>query len=363
MFSTSSLPIFLRPFAEHPVLARPFLGNSIGEYVVALFLFLLFLAVFKIFQLIVLARLRRLAERTKTDIDDALIRIVKSVRPPFYSFLAFYLAINSLLIAPFPRRVLLVALLVWVVYQVSVAIQLFVDFLVEKRSTEEGNGATQSALNVMGVLVKGVVWLLGILFILSNLGINITSVIAGLGIGGIAIAFALQNILSDLFSSFAIYFDKPFVPGDFIIVGEHMGVVQKIGIKTTRIRALQGEEIVIPNQELTSARVQNFKKMSERRIVFSFGVVYQTPIEKMQQIPNIVRDIFAKTEKARLDRVHFLRFDDSALTFEVVYYVEGSEYSLYMDIQQAVNLQIKAVFEKEGIHMAYPTQTVYIAKP
>jgi small-conductance mechanosensitive channel len=351
----------INKFILLPFWGKVFFNNTVGEYVLALSAFAGLLVVFKIFQYIILHRLNKLAQKTKTDIDDTLIEIVRSVRPPFYSFLAFYLAIQMLEIAVTPKRFITAVLLVWVVYQITIAIQLFINYITEKKAAEDVSG-TESALKLMGALVKGAVWAVGLLFVLSNMGVNVTSMIAGLGVGGIAIAFALQNILADLFSSFALYFDKPFVPGDFIIVGEHMGVVQKIGIKTTRIKALQGEEIVVSNQELTSARVQNFKKMEERRISFSFGVVYQTPTEKLKLIPAMVGEIIGSVEMARLDRVHFKQFGDSALSFEVVYYVLTPDYTAYMDIQQEINLKIKEKFEQEKIEMAYPTQTIYLAK-
>jgi small-conductance mechanosensitive channel len=196
--------------------------------------------------------------------------------------------------------------------------------------------------------------------VLSNAGVDITSLIAGLGIGGIAVALALQNVLSDLFSSFAIHFDKPFLVGDFIIVGDQMGVVEKIGIKTTRIRALQGEELVFANKELTDAHIQNFKKMRERRVVFSIGVLYETPQKHLQEISWLLRSIIEKQEQVRFDRAHFARFDASALTFEVVYYVLSDEYTTYMDIQQQINFAILEAFSARHISMAYPTQTVYL---
>jgi len=169
----------------------------------------------------------------------------------------------------------------------------------------------------------------------------------------------MKNILGDLFSSFAIFFDKPFLPGDFIQVGDKSGTVKKIGIKTTRIQASQGEEIVFSNQELTSSRVHNFKKMEERKISFSFGVVYETPLKKIKKISKMVKEIIVDIDKARFDRAHFSRFDDSALNFDVVYFVESDGYKTYMDIQQKINLKILEVFEKEEIEMAYPTRVVY----
>ncbi len=339
-----------------------YFGNTVWEFATAAVALIGFLLVFKIFQSIILNRLKSFAGRTKTDFDDAFVEIIQTLRPPFYSFLALYLSLLFLSVHPALQKGIEIILLVWVVYLAAKAVQILIDRMTRVHLREEEGRATKSAIHAISIIAKIVLWSFGALLVLSNLGIDITSLIAGLGIGGIAIALALQNVLGDLFSSFSIYFDKPFIEGDFIIVGEHMGVVKKIGIKTTRIQALQGEEIVVSNKELTTARVQNFKKLHERRVVVSFGVVYQTPIEKVKAIPGMVREIIEGIEKARFDRAHFHKFDDSALSFEVVYYVQSSEYNTYMDINQDIHFQIKEAFERESIEMAYPTQTIYLEK-
>jgi len=216
---------------------------------------------------------------------------------------------------------------------------------------------------IINVSVKFVLWAVGILLILSNLGINVNSLVAGLGIGGLAISLALQSVLGDLFSSVSIAVDKPFEEGDFIVVGEHKGTVKKIGLKTTRVEALQGEEIVLSNTELTTARVQNFKKMHRRRVLFHIGVTYDTPIEKLKKVEDIIEEACGEhKEKVEFDRVHFQEFGDSNLIFEVVYYMQVSDYNVYMDTQESINFKILEEFEKEGIEMAYPTQTLYVKK-
>ncbi len=336
--------------------------NTVGDFIVSFGAFVLFLVVFKIFQVIVLSRLKKLAEKTETDIDDTFVSIVKSIKPPFYSFLAFYAATFFIILSELLEKAVGVVLIIWIVVQVIVAVQILIDYVVKKRMGDEEDAAAENAINIIGKLSKGVLWVIGLLLILSNLGIDITSLVAGLGIGGIAIALALQNILSELFSSFAIYFDKPFQPGDFIVVGDKKGVIEKIGIKTTRMRALQGEEIVISNKELTSAQIQNFKKMKERRVSFSFGITYETPVEKVKKVSGIVKDVIEGEEGARFDRAHFSRFDDSALNFDVVYYVQSGDYANYMDIQQNINIKIMETFEEMKVNMAYPTQTIYMQK-
>jgi len=200
------------------------------------------------------------------------------------------------------------------------------------------------------------------MLVLQNLGYEISALVAGLGISCIAVAFALQNILSDIFASFSIYFDKPFKTGDFIVVGNDMGVVNKIGIKSTRIRALQGHEIVISNKELTGSRVHNYKKMERRRVLFSIGVEYGTPVAKLKKIPKIIKDSIEAQESTTFDRVHFKEFGDFSLLFEIVYYVESGDYTNYRDIQQEINFSIAEKFKKSKIEMAFPTTTVHVRK-
>lgn len=339
-----------------------YIGNTVGMYVTAIVIFLLLLFVFGLFQRYVLRALTHAVEKTQTDIDDAAVEIVKSVKPPFYSFLAFYGAAQSLVLNEFLEKFITVVLVIWVIYQIVRAAQIMLRFLFSKFvSTEQSEHSRKAALSI-GRFVEIGLWAAGLLFLLSNLGVDITSLIAGLGIGGIAIAFALQNILADLFSSFAIIFDKPFEIGDFIVVGEHMGTVERIGIKTTRIRALQGEEIVISNRELTSARVQNYRKLNERRIAFRVGFTYETPQKKLEQLPEIVKEVIENTKGVRFDRAHFLTFGDFALEYEIVYYVLSSDYAAYCDAQQEINLGLVRECEKHAIGMAYPTQRVIVDK-
>ena len=349
-------------FLENINLGTEYFGNSVLEYAKALGLFVALVVVFKLVQYIILKRLGKLAEKTETDIDDTLISIVRSLKPPFYWFLAFYFAAKFLTLGVLTVKIINGILVVWVVYQAIVGIQILISYILNKKFAKEDDKSAKAAVGYVNMIAKFLLWAVGLLLILSNLGIDVTSLIAGLGIGGIAIAFALQNILSDLFSSFAIYFDKPFVIGDFIIAGEHSGVVEKIGIKTTRIRALQGEEIVISNNELTGARIQNFKKMEKRRIVSSFGVLYETPLEKVKNIKQIVKNIFDTLENAELSRIHFKELGDFSLNFEIVYSVISGDYAMYMDTLEKFNLSLMEAFEKEGIEFAYPTQKLFVAK-
>lgn len=339
-----------------------YFDNSLLEYTKALGLFITLIIGFKIIQYILLNHLAKLAEKTKTDIDDTLIQIVKSLKPPFYWFLAFFVAVRFLVLNPVVIKVINGILVVWVVYQVITGIQILIDYILKKNFAKEGDLNSKSAIGYVGIITKAILWSVGLLLILSNLGVNITSLIAGLGIGGVAIAFALQSILADLFSSFAIYFDKPFIVGDFISLGEHKGTVEKIGIKTTRVRSIMGEEIVISNKELTSARVSNFGRIAQRRNAFTIGVIYKTSTEKLKLVPDIIKEVVESTELTKFDRAHFSSFGDFSLNFDVSYFVKSSDYKKFMDIKQEINLKIKDSFEKEGIEFAYPTQKVFVQK-
>lgn len=347
---------------NYPFLQIIFLNNTVLDYIIAVIAFLVFLLILKVFQAIILKKLDKFAQKTKTDIDDTLIEIVKSVRPPFYSFLAFYLALFFLNINPTGQKVINAILIVWLTFQVITGLQILIDYLVKKKLAKDKEIATKVGVRYISMLAKIALWVIGVILILGNLGVDVTSLIAGLGIGGIAVALAIQNILGDLFSSLAIYFDKPFVVGDFIIVGENQGTVEKIGIKTTRIRALDGEEIIISNQELTSARIQNFKTVKERRSLFRVGVTYDTSQTKLKQIPKMLKESVETSKQTKFDRAHFVEFADSSLNFEISFYVQTEDYKKILDVQQQVLYKIKYLFEKEKIGMAFPTQTIYLAK-
>ena len=341
------------------------LGNTGKDYLIALGVFIVSLAVLKVFREVVLHKLKKAAEKTKTDLDDVLIGIIHDIKPSFYFLASVYIALNFLAFPIMADRIINGLFVVAVVFQAVMALQTFIDYwtgkLISRKEGDE-NAQNKGAVKSISYLLKILVWVFASLAVLSNLGFNITSLIAGLGIGGFAIAFALQNILQDIFSSFSILIDKPFKIGDFIIIGGDMGVVGKIGIKSTRIKTLQGQELIISNRELTNTRVNNYKKMEKRRIAFSFGVLYETSTEKLKKIPGIVRDIVAKEKLAELDRVHFKEFGDFSLGFEVVYYMQSPDFNEYRNTQQSINFALKEVFEAEGIDFAYPTQTLLIKK-
>jgi small-conductance mechanosensitive channel len=197
--------------------------------------------------------------------------------------------------------------------------------------------------------------------LLDNLGFDISAVIAGLGIGGVAVALASQGILEDLFSYFSILFDRPFELGDFIIVGEFMGTVERVGIKTTRLRSISGEELVLANTDLTGSRLRNYKRMAQRRVAFTIGVTYETGMDRLERIPELIQHVIESVDKTIFGRAHFFSYGDFSLNFEIVYFVTTNDYDVYMDTQQAINLGIKRKFDENGIEFAYPTQVQYLA--
>jgi small-conductance mechanosensitive channel len=340
-------------------------SNSLETYIFSAIVFLGLFLIFKFFDSYFVYVLKKVTKKTKTNWDDVIIDFLEGIHWPFYIYLSFYISTFLLVLPEILNKILGYLFFISIVFYISKGItNVFTQGLEEyKQKRKKYNKSTsESMIAVMKFISKLIIWTIALLMIISNFGINITPLIASLGIGGIAIGLALQNVLGDLFSAFAIYFDKPFEEGDFIIVGNDMGVVKNIGIKTTRIQALGGQELVISNSELTSTRINNYKKMNLRRILFNFGVEYGTSVDKLKKIKKVVEEIIKKEKHSRLDRVHFKEFGDSSLNFEVVYYIDSNDYNIYMDTQERINLKIKELLEKEGISFAFPSTSVYIKK-
>ncbi len=338
------------------------MNELIITYGVALGVFITTWAVLWGVKKIALFQLTKLSEKTTNDLDDAFVGLIQTINWLVLGAASLAFAIRFTNAPGVVVQSVGALFLIAVVYQVSVGAAHIVDTILEKSQSKKNGKERKSAMNFLSGGIKWIIWFFGGLLVLSNLGVNITSLIAGLGIGGVAIAFALQNILGDLFSSFAIYFDKPFEVGDYVVIDTHRGTVEKIGLKTTRIRSIEGEEIVISNQDLTSARLQNYRKLTERRRVFTFGVLYETPLDAVEKIPSMVSKIIESLPNVRFDRAHLTSFGASSLDFEVVYFVTSSEYKFALDIQQDINFALMRVFEKEKIEFAYPTQTLYVKK-
>jgi small-conductance mechanosensitive channel len=311
---------------------------------------------------VLLKRLSAWAKKAPMSMEDVMVRATSKYLLPLMYIGILYLNTKWLQISEGAVHVIDVITLALVMILGAAFICALLEFLFSKYLDKKGKAAEQHAMRWIGVLIRIIVWTCTLLLFLENLNIEITALVAGLGIGGIAIAFAAQAVLEDIFSFVSILFDRPFEVGDFIAVDDMMGSVEHIGIKTTRIRSLSGEQLIFSNKDLTNSRVSNYKRMESRRVQFNIGVTYDTPGDMLKEIPGIIREIIEDLENARFDRAHFKTFDDFSLDFEIVYHVSSQDYALYMDIQQAVNLRIKEAFEKRGIQFALPMQRLHIER-
>ncbi len=310
---------------------------------------------------IVRLRVKALADRRdENSWSHGLVDLVAATRFWFLVVLSLFLATLALSLPErsvvISRNVMIVALVIQAAIWINALINFGMDRYIKLRADDASAVTTAKAI---AFLIRCALWSIAFLMVLSNLGVDVTTLVASLGVGGIAVALAAQNILSDLFASLSIVLDKPFVLGDFIIVGDMMGTVQHIGLKTTRVQSLSGEQLVFPNSDLLSSRIRNFKRMQERRIVFTIGVIYQTPAAQVKAIPDMLKSAVEAQENVRFDRSHFKAYGDSALLYEAVYYVLSPDYNVYMDIQQKINFHLLDKFESENIEFAYPTQTVF----
>jgi len=345
------------------ILQISYFQNSILDYIIFLSILIGGVLFVRILKSIVLSRLNVWSKKTATTIDDFLIHSIEKTLLPILYFGVFYISAQSLIFNPSISKVIdVLGIVVLAVFGIRLLVSLINYALERYWVRKEVDSSRQRSLKGIASVLKVIIWGIGITFLLDNLGFKISTVIAGLGIGGIAVALAAQTILGDLFSYFIIFFDRPFEVGDFIIVGDYMGTIEHIGIKTTRIRSLGGEQLVFSNTDLTNSRLRNYKRMEKRRVVFALGVTYQTTSAQVKEIPGIIRHIIENIKDTAFDRAHFSSYGDFSLNFEVVYYVLSSDYNKYMDTQQDINFAIKEEFEKLGIEFAYPTQTLFLEK-
>ena len=319
------------------------------------------ISVILIFKKIFLRKLSKWSARTSTNIDDFIIATIDRSIVPLLFLTASYFAMGTLALNARAEKIIRVSFLIIATYFALRILTSLVRQLVFSLIRKQDDRATKEK-QAKGLLIIGniVIWAVGIVFLIDNLGYNVTTLVAGLGIGGIAIALAAQTILGDLFSYFVIFFDRPFEIGDFIIVEDKMGTVEYVGIKTTRIRTLGGEQLICSNTYLTNARVHNYKRMEQRRVVFKLGVVYQTSQERLKSIPAIIKKIIESKDEVAFDRGHFSGFGESSMDFEFVYYVGSPDYNLFMDKQQDIYFDIVTEFENRRIEFAYPTRTLVI---
>jgi small-conductance mechanosensitive channel len=344
-------------------LTDTFYGNEIKTWLIALAVSIGTLVALRLVEQVLIVRVERLTQKTHTIIDDVIIGALRKTKLLYLLIVSIFVGSIWLSLPSEVRSPLWKVAIVATIIQAGIWLSTALQIWLENYGKEETDGADRMTMNALSFLGRIALWATVLLLILDNLGVDVTALVAGLGIGGIAIALAVQNVLSDLFASLSIVLDKPFVPGDFVVVGDMAGSVEHIGIKTTRIRSISGEQLVFSNNDLLGSRIRNFGRMRERRVVFSLGVTYQTPVDKLERVPGLIQAAIESQERARFDRSHFASYGDSALNFETVYYVESSDYATHMDILQSVNLTIYQSFAAEGIEFAYPTQTLFIEKP
>lgn len=342
-------------------LTRPFLGNPVQNWLEAAAGLVGTFVILSIAQRIVAARLAKLAERTTTDVDDLLVDLLRRTRPFFLFALGCFVGVHFLALPENGHKYARIGVVLLALVQAGFWAQGLVAYGIGR--LVKSRGATDPArtmgASILAILGQVLVWTTIVLLCLQNVGVEVTPLITGLGVGGIAVALALQTVLGDLFASITILLDKPFVVGDGVNVNGFSGTIERIGIKTTRIRSVDGEEIIMGNADLVNSRIRNFKRLTERRSVCTVGATYDTPYEKVAAIPAILRECVEACPGARLDRAHFKSFGDSALQFELVYFARTAEYGVYMDVQQEINLRILKRLQAENIEFAFPTRTVH----
>lgn len=340
-------------------------NNSVQDWLLACLAALVVILALHLLQQFVLRRLARIATSTNTLIDDFLVDVLSATRVLFAGLIGVYVGTHFLdlgdRIGRLADRLFVAALILQVGFWTSRALGFW---LTQRFAAGDAQDAGTRAMtrSLLSFLGRTALWVLVLLLVLDNLGLNVTALVTSLGIGGIAVALAVQNVLGDLFASLSISIDKPFVIGDFIIVDDLMGTVEHVGLKTTRIRSLGGEQIVLANNDLLKCRIRNYKRMQERRVVFGLGVTYDTSVEQLELVPSLIRRSIESLAKTRFDRAHFKGFGPSSLDFEIVYYVLEPDYNLHMDIQQAINLQLVRDFAEHQVAFAFPTQTLHFGE-
>lgn len=348
------------PLSVQTALEKEFAGNPLHDYLWAFIITLIGFTVIKMISKIGVRQIKKLALKTEIEWDDFAVSLLDRNLTWLSLIIAFYAGTTILKTTKEADKIvssIFVILITFVFIRVFQGILTYY-FQIKYFKTEDIGRA--SIMRNFLIFIKSILWCGAFIFILDNLGFDITTMVTGFGIGGMAIALASQNILSDIFSYFTIFFDKPFQVGDFITVGNHSGTVEHIGIKTTRIRSSLGEQLVYGNADLIKSCIQNYKKMDRRRVVALLGVTYETPPELLKKIPDMLKEIVEPQEGTTFDRAHFKSFGPSSLDFELVYYVESGVYLDFMCKQQEVNYRIVDRFEAVGIDFAYPTQTLYV---
>jgi small-conductance mechanosensitive channel len=343
------------------ILDQVYYNNSVRQYLITVGVILAGIIVLLAFKRIIIKRLIAWALKTPGTWDDFIVQSFSRFGIPIIQWSIIFWSIHLLDLSPRAERIIEIGTSILITYFILRIVSSVTMLLLTSgvKSRERGEEKIKQLGGLM-MIINAFIWLMGLVFLLGNWGVEVAPIITGLGIGGIAVALAAQNILGDLFSYFVIFFDRPFEAGDFIIVDDKMGTIEYVGIKTTRLRSLGGEQIIIGNSNLTNSRIHNYKRMERRRVVFSIDVEYGTSLTILKKIPSLLQSIVKEQKSILFDRAHFAAYKDWSLRFEVVYYVLSADFNIYMDIQQIINLRIYEEFEKEKIAFAFPTQSLVV---
>ncbi|HKH48099.1 MAG TPA: mechanosensitive ion channel family protein [Thermoanaerobaculia bacterium] len=341
------------------------LGNPARDWAAAAAIAAGAFLILLLIQRLIVRRLGAVAARTETVADDFFVELVRRTRRFLLLVVVLWLGSVTLSHSEPVEGILRTAAVLALLLQVTLWALTSINFWVEhtRRKRLASDAASVTLIGAAGFMAKVVVWSFLLLVALDNFGINVTTLVTGLGVGGIAVGLALQNILGDLFASVSIVLDKPFVIGETIQVGDFVGTVESIGLKTTHVRSLSGEQIIFPNGDLLQSRIRNHARMGDRRVVLSFGVTYDTPVEKVAAIPEMVRGLIEPLDQLRFDRSHFARLGASALEFEAVWFVLSTDYKLHMERQQQILLTLMRRLQEEGIELAAAARPVVLAAP
>lgn len=346
------------------VLDHMIFGNSLLQWSIALGVTSLVLMLTVIVRRLAHKRYAMLIQTEQLELLELPLQLASTTSILFLLVLGLFIGSTTLELGDHAQRILLTVLTIAIFWQTalwaSTAALAWIE-LKQKQSPTTDRAAV-GTLNIIGIVIRVLIWSIAMLLTLDNLGVNVTALIAGMGIGGIAIALAVQNVLGDLLASLSIALDKPFVLGDFLVLDDFMGSVEYIGIKSVRLRSLSGEQLILSNTDLLASRLRNFGRMHERRVVFSIGVTYDTSRDALQKIPTTIGDIIKAQSNVRFDRCHLAKFGSYSIDFECVYYVSSAEYNTYMDTQQEINLRIHEAFERAAVEFAYPTQRLLVSQ-
>lgn len=341
------------------------LGNSLLSWLIALGVILVLFFTLLTLRSAVRRYHARLQQTEGTELTEIPIEILSRTTLLFFVVVSVFAGLSTLAMPDRVQTVLEAGLMLTLFFQAGIWVSAAAMAWLERRRRRTAtltDRAVVGSLGIVAFILRVVIWSLVLLVALDNLGIDVTALVAGLGIGGIAMALAAQNVLGDLFASLSIAFDKPFLVGDFLILDDYLGSVEDIGVKSTRLRSLSGEQIILSNADLLKSRVRNYGRMLQRRVVMTHNVTYDTPLQKLRAIPEIIREAIESQPDTRFDRAHFAKHGAASLDYESVYFVLSADYNRYMDIQQAINLRIHEEFAKRGIEFAYPTQMLYLSR-